>query len=188
MHWKPKKPVWVIADTHFNHAGILNFNRDDGKPVRPGFADLNHMNEHMITQWNSVVGDYDIVYHLGDVRFGAKDWMIDNWGRLKGKKRLILGNHDDPAFLGGKDKNGHNFFEKIMLWREIPDLNLVLSHVPLYMTGDSNHQKCAFNVHGHIHAHAAPTNRHYCVSVEQLDDYRPVNINVIAAALKKRKI
>lgn len=186
MTWNAKSDVWVISDTHFNHKNILNFKDDEGNLNRPGFNDLSHMNEVLIHNWNSVVKPQDKVYHLGDVLFGRKvEWMNNHWWRLQGKKRLIIGNHDDVRFLSGKDDKGNKFFEKVMLWREIPGLDMVMSHVPLHMEGKSNHDKCHYNVHGHTHNHGAPSDKHICVCVE-LINYTPVHIDTLAAEIKKR--
>ena len=65
------RDIWVISDTHFDHANILNFTDAVGKPTR-NFADVEAMNEHMIERWNSVVKPGDKVYHLGDVLFGTR--------------------------------------------------------------------------------------------------------------------
>lgn len=68
------RDIWLISDTHFNHANILKFTDSrTGLPVRPGFESVDHMNEHMIERWNSVVKPGDIVYHLGDVVMGNKE-------------------------------------------------------------------------------------------------------------------
>jgi calcineurin-like phosphoesterase family protein len=164
--------IFVISDTHFNHANILNFTDEHGKLVRPGFATVDDMNEHIIEKWNSVVKPEDHIYHLGDVHFGAKLRAKENAAilrRLNGKKRLILGNHDD-----GKDPVLHEFFEKIMLWRMFKEFAAVLSHTPMHpdTLGEARWEGKAVNVHGHIHHKTAPSERHINVSVEAVD-YTP---------------
>lgn len=140
--------TWFISDPHFGHANIIRFTGLDGKFVRPGFKDIEHMNATIIQNWNSVIGPKDKVYCLGD--FGNPDFAA----QLNGKKRLILGNHDV------KWDKLHKHFEKIMLirwWRETGmneknDINFVLSHCPIRFEADSlPHRKVHFNVHGHIH-------------------------------------
>ena len=93
------RDIWVISDTHFDHANILTFTDKVGKQTR-NFDDVNHMNEHMIDRWNSVVKPGDKVYHLGDVLFGTRkeEWMNKNFPRLNGQKRLVVGNHDNIKF------------------------------------------------------------------------------------------
>lgn len=52
------------------------------------------MNEVLIENWNSVIGDGDVVYHLGDVALGPSDQWDSVLTRLNGYKILIIGNHD----------------------------------------------------------------------------------------------
>ena len=145
-----------------------------GALVRPGFASVDEMDDHMITQWNSVVKDSDIVYHLGDVYMGGNRGMTI-LPRLRGRKRLVLGNHDN-----GKDQNLQRCFQKIMMWRMWPEFDCVLSHVPLH---ESSMYKVTYNLHGHIHQNASPTPRHYNCSVE-VQDYTPRNIEDIMKEIK----
>ena len=63
--------IWLISDTHFGHENILNFiDSRTGLKVRPGFANVDEMDECMVENWNSVVKKGDKVWHLGDVMFG----------------------------------------------------------------------------------------------------------------------
>jgi calcineurin-like phosphoesterase family protein len=156
--------IWVTSDTHFNHENILSF--DNG---RPEFDSVEAMNEFIIDQWNSVVRPGDKVYHLGDVFFGSKDWFRSNWPRLKGSKRLIVGNHDDIKFL-----SSGAFFKKVLLWRALKDFGIVLTHTPLHPSSLMR-WKNVKNVHGHTHRNSLQDDRYINVSVEQTG-YRPVNL------------
>lgn len=168
------RDIWVISDTHWDHANILNFKDSDGRPTR-GFDDVEEMNEHMIQQWNSVVKPGDKVYHLGDVVFGDRkqEWMDTNMPRLNGQKRLIVGNHDNIKFhaAGG-------WWSKIDLWRMWPEFGLLFTHVPVHNStlGEGRFDgKTMVNVHGHIHTNPSPSEYHKCVCVEQVN-YTPANI------------
>lgn len=148
--------IWLVSDTHFGHKNILTFEDDYGNLIRPGFSSVEEMDELIVQNWNNVISDGDKVYHLGDVFFG------DGWkhlSRLKGKKRLILGNHDD-----GKNKHLQQHFGKIYMWRVFYDLKVVLTHVPILLY---NKGKFSSNIHGHIHQNNSPTLDHYNVSVEK---------------------
>ena len=158
--------IWIVSDTHFGHNNILKFKGNDGELIRPGFESADHMNEHMIEQWNSVVKDGDIVYHLGDVYFGDLGQCLN---RCRGRKRLILGNHDD-----GKDPELQRSFGKIMMWRMFPEFGLLLTHVPVHES--SLGIKAHKNVHGHIHQRKLADDRYINVSVEAIN-YTPVNID-----------
>ena len=149
--------IFVISDTHFGHANILKFKDVNDNPLRV-FESVEHMNETMVENWNRVVSDGDIVYHLGDVYFGKGHEVLD---RLKGRKRLILGNHDN-----GKCQNLHRHFQKILMWRMFPEYNCLLTHVPVHV---SSLYKTKYNLHGHVHRNSVPEERYINCCVEMLD-------------------
>ena len=154
--------IFIVSDTHFGHSNILKFtDSNTGNKVRPEFSCVEEMNEVMVDRWNSIVRDEDIVYHLGDVYFGDGHKVLS---RLKGRKRLILGNHDN-----GKASYLQNYFQKILMWRMFPDFNCVLTHVPIH---ESGMYSVTYNLHGHIHQNASPTDRHINCSVE-VQNYTP---------------
>lgn len=157
--------IWIVSDTHFGHSNILGFKHTDGTLIRGSrFSSVEEMDEHMVERWNSVVGDGDIVYHLGDVYFEHGHRVLP---RLKGRKRLILGNHDN-----GKASYLQVNFQKILMWRMFPEFNCVLTHVPIHESGMF---KVQYTLHGHIHQHDSPSLRHINCSVE-VQDYTPKHI------------
>lgn len=161
--------IYVISDTHFGHANILTFTDERGKIFRD-FHHVEEMNEKMVENWNRVVTPQDIIYHLGDVYFRDGHKVLP---RLNGKKRLILGNHDD-----GKDPILHQYFQKIMVWRMFPEHNVVMTHIPIYMDGDEHsavREKVKYNLHGHIHQNRSPTKNHINACVEW-NNYTPKRI------------
>ena len=166
------RDIWVISDTHFGHRNIIDY------CDRP-FTDTMQMNMAIRNNWNSVVKDGGIVYHLGDVYMGWNEPQTAGafLASLHGRKRLILGNHDDA-----KDAVLYNSFQKIMVWRMFPEFGLLLTHVPVHesalfrgATGNEESPKKLLNVHGHIHEKNSPTIDHRNVSVEQIN-YTPINI------------
>ena len=117
---------FYVADTHFLHDNILQLSN------RP-FRSIEEHDEHLIQQWNLVVGDQDLVYHLGDFAFGLTEkadkvrWLFS---RLNGRKRLVIGNHDmrhgelHPTIAGLPwDKQPEGF-----IFTEDEGQKLVLSH------------------------------------------------------------
>ena len=86
--------VFVTSDLHFGHDNILKYCN------RP-FRDIHEMNEYIVAEWNRRVGDTDTVYILGDVAMGPRSsdpqYASSFLSRLKGKKRVVLGNHDRPV-------------------------------------------------------------------------------------------
>jgi calcineurin-like phosphoesterase family protein len=159
--------IWVISDTHFGHENIIKYCN------RP-FEDINHMDEYMIERWNSVVKPGDKVYHLGDVYMGSGERMAKNFPRLNGKKRLVLGNHDDLKRKMGEIRLG-DVFEKIYLFRAFKEFGLMLTHVPVHRDSIIRAGEGAINIHGHIHDNPSPKGPYRCVCVEQIE-YTPINI------------
>lgn len=168
---------WFISDTHFFHTNILKFM--NGEKRLRAFDSLEDMHEYMIDKWNSVVKDNDYVYHLGDVTFQYNGAFNNLMHRLKGQKRLIVGNHDkiwNPALICN--------FEKADLWKGFKEHNFTASHMPLPW---QHLRDGAFCVHGHVHANSL-TDPHYInVSVE-VRDYTPVHIDEIGQEIKNAKV
>lgn len=81
---------FYVSDTHWCHERLL------AMQPRP-FSSIEEHDEFLIEAWNSVVGEQDIVYHLGDAFFSLSrnaDRVREIFGRLNGKKHLVIGNHD----------------------------------------------------------------------------------------------
>lgn len=173
--------IFVISDTHFFHKNILNFKDEDGKPIRPGFSSVEEMNELIIDNWNKEIKDDDTVYHLGDFTFGNVRNIALIAPRLKGHKRLILGNHDYEA----KDYYPH--FKKVMSWRQFGTnmykIPLYLCHYPLDESAfNYRHRDKGLNVFGHLHEKDpkhGTIDTHVCVCVERTN-YKPINLEDIA--------
>jgi calcineurin-like phosphoesterase family protein len=175
--------IWLVSDTHFSHENILNFiDSRTGLKVRPGFANVDEMDECMIDNWNSAVKQGDKVYHLGDVMFGSKDRFAKLWPKLNGSKRLIVGNHDDIRYL-----SSGGFFKEVYLERKFRDEKIHLSHIPLHPSqhevGSPGSKNFFCNVHGHIHGNPTPVGRYINVSVEVIN-YTPVAFEDIVAKAK----
>jgi len=180
---------WFISDTHFNHANFLKFRDENGQLIRP-FKDLEEMNELMIENWNKTVGEFDKIYHLGDVALGDVKDFNNIMRRLNGKKTLIIGNHD--RF----DNNTYsNWFRKIKSWQNFQDgpVKFIATHAPLHE--ESFFPKRAFvNVHGHIHEkhvwsdkdREVKDTRYLNVCVEHWN-YTPIPIEDIFEYVRKYK-
>ena len=78
--------TFYTADPHFGHANILKL------CSRP-FDTIEEMNEALIKKWNAKVSGSDTVYIIGDMFFRCAD-PAAILSRLKGKKILVVGNHD----------------------------------------------------------------------------------------------
>ena len=140
---------FYVADTHFGHENIIRLCN------RP-FKNAEEMDEVLIQNWNSVVTDADTVYILGDLAFSKGEKKPSDYLReLKGRKIMILGNHDydisknirryiDNRYLDSI----HDYFE---LFEDIGSdrRKVVLSHYP--MVEWNGYFRNSIHLYGHIH-------------------------------------
>ena len=129
--------IFYTADLHFGHTNII-------KHCDRPFADAAEMDEALIANWNSRVTNGDTVYIAGDLMFriaGAPSIYLD---RIKGKKHLIIGNHDSSWM---KKADLSRYFESVSYMTVINNgkCKITLCHYPM-MTFDSSYQ-----IYGHIH-------------------------------------
>lgn len=179
---------YFISDNHWGHGNIINIAN------RP-FNDVNEMNQYMIDQWNSVVGENDEVYYLGDLmyRMNPKHFVKYILSKLNGKKYLIPGNHDKRYM-----KHYIEHFEWI---NEIEYLthsvnnetyNFVLFHYPIISWDGMfrNH----IHLHGHTHNNSIEDKMNYNIIGHilnvncEFNDYKPLSINDIIERFKNKKI
>jgi calcineurin-like phosphoesterase family protein len=64
--------LWFTSDTHYNHANICSATTQWTDPVTcREFKSLEKMNAHLVGNINEMVGQDDILFHLGDWSFGG---------------------------------------------------------------------------------------------------------------------
>lgn len=140
---------FYIADTHFGHFNII-------KHCHRPFGMLEQMDTTLIQNWNKVVSDKDTVYILGDIAFskGAKE-PAEYLRQLRGKKIIIVGNHDYDISKNRTKYLKSKLVEGIYDYLEIKDtLNgeskkLILSHYP--MVEWNGFFRGSIHLYGHIH-------------------------------------
>ena len=131
--------IYFTADTHFDHGNIIRFCN------RP-FATVEKMNETLISNWNRKVHANDTVFIMGDMFFRTTD-PEPILQRLKGKKHLIVGNHDSQWM---KKVDMGRWFESVQSYLETSDgqHTMTMCHFPMVTW---NHQSRSYMIHGHIH-------------------------------------
>ena len=151
------RKVWIISDTHFGHKnicrGVTAWRLPDGSvPISQtrDFDSISEMNEIIVNNINSVVGQDDVLIHLGDWSFGGFENIKIFRDRIVCKEiHLILGNHDEHS---EKNRDGVqelftsvNHYTKLMYKFE----TLVLMHYPIDSWDGLN--KGHIHLHGHCH-------------------------------------
>lgn len=155
---------YVIADLHFGHAAIIQYEN------RP-FASVEEMDEALVRNWNAVVTREDSVWVLGDVSLCGAGRTRALVSRLKGEKHLVIGNHDEGRSESFWLKCGFAAVYK----GPVEFGGYVLSHEPLPVP-------TKLNIHGHAHGATEGLGRlHRCVSVE-VTGYRPVPLHSVLRA------
>lgn len=131
--------IYFTSDNHFGHSNVIDF---CGRP----YSDVDTMNYELIQLWNSRVTGNDTVYILGDLIFRCED-PESILQQLKGKKHLIIGNHDG-SWMPKVDLK--RYFASVGNYLEVSDgqHGLTLCHYPLLTWKNA---KKTYMIHGHIH-------------------------------------
>ncbi len=79
--------IYFTADLHLGHANIIKYCN------RP-FANVQEMDEAIITRWNETVGPTDQVYILGDLTLGQYTEAVNYLCKLSGAIYMQPGSHD----------------------------------------------------------------------------------------------
>jgi len=181
--------VFLVSDTHFGHAGVCRFTRNDGTKLRP-WDDPAEMDEAMVKAWNNRVKPTDKVYHLGDVVINRKS--LKTLARLNGDKVLIRGNHD--IF---RDTEYGEYFRELRAYHVMN--GMILSHIPVH---EASLGRFGVNIHGHLHYQRVRRargvdartgevlygteidTRYHCVCVEQTPDFAPILFEDVIQRIK----
>lgn len=134
--------TYFTADLHLGHANIITM------CDRP-FADVEEMDGTLVENWNSRVLKGDDVWIVGDLSFRGDRAVAEILPKLKGRKHLILGNHDKSWMK--KHSEAARFFESIEQMGKISvDGNKIfMCHYPM-MEWDGYYHG-SYLVYGHIH-------------------------------------
>lgn len=151
------RKVWITSDTHYGHTnicrGITKWRLPDGSvPISQtrDFETMNEMNDAIINNINLIVGQDDVLIHLGDWSFGGFENIKKFRDRILCKEiHLILGNHDHHI---ENNREGCqelfasvNHYTKLMYNFE----TIVLMHYPIDSWDSLN--KGHIHLHGHCH-------------------------------------
>lgn len=173
---------FYVADTHIGHERLL-----DMQP-RP-FVTIEEHDEHIVQGWNSVVRDDDIVYHLGDFGFALSrnaDRIKELFGRLRGRKYLVIGNHDT-------DKRGNLHPALVALdWAARPEhalrikdggRDVYLSHYACRTWPSQHHGSVHFYGHSHGRLLGCGLSRDVGVDVPDVD-FTPRTFGELTASME----
>jgi calcineurin-like phosphoesterase family protein len=153
--------LFFTSDTHYAHSNICsattNWSVNEGYARQ--FNSLNHMNDTLVNNINCMVGEDDILIHLGDWSFGGFDKIQEFRDRIVCKNiHLILGNHDHHI---ERNKEGiQDLFSSINQYLRLEvrrpvsksmmdRYTFICMHYPIASWHDMN--QGVIHLHGHVH-------------------------------------
>lgn len=149
--------VWITSDTHYGHTnicrGTTNWRTKDGQiPIvqTRDFSSLELMNEAIVNNINSVVGENDVLINVGDWSFGGFE-NIEIFRNLIICKNIynVNGNHDHH--LVKNKENCQMLFKGVydILTLEYGKDVIEILHYPMLSWNSLN--KGRIHLHGHCH-------------------------------------
>lgn len=129
--------IFYIADTHFGDERIM-------KLCHRPFGSVTEMNKKIMQNWNKTVTEDDTVYVLGDFALNDAEAKIIKY--LRGKKFLLVGNHD--RVLTNKTLKYFEITDKIMTIKD-NGRSVCLCHYPLLSYENSVYG--GYHIFGHLH-------------------------------------
>lgn len=138
--------IFVTSDLHRGHRNILKYCN------RP-YNSLEEMEDGIVRAWNQQVrSDDDLVYILGDLSIDNNKERNSNFlKRLRGKKVVIKGNHDETALLNYLVKEGIIESWHYALEVKYEGCKYFLSHFPVVNPRGMFNSNTYYSIHGHLH-------------------------------------
>lgn len=131
--------IFLISDNHFDAFLYMHdvFPRTELCDPKNSTVENNEkINNEMITRWNSVVSDNDLVISVGDFCYtDPRPWL----DKLNGNKIMLRGNHDN--WCEGYAGDWHMILE-------YKKFRFYLTHDPAYIPKDWKD----WAIHGHHHS------------------------------------
>ena len=155
--------LWFTSDTHYNHANICSSTTKWTDPVTcREFKSLEHMNAHLVGNINEVVGQDDILFHLGDWSFGGFEQIQEFRDSIFCKNvHIITGNHDhhienNKEGIQSLFSSVNKYLNLVVKWNVgtplMGEQRFALMHFPI--ASWDNMARGAIHLHGHVHFEA----------------------------------
>ncbi len=135
----PEPKIFFTADNHFHHHGIL-------KHAERKFSGVEEMNAAMADAINRVVGEGDILYHVGDFAWNRGDFLGALEMLAVKKVHLIKGNHDEKGAVRRALESGRLSSAHDLLYLKARGERFVLCHYAL-----QTWKRGYYMLHGHSH-------------------------------------
>lgn len=152
--------LFFTSDSHYNHANICSATTKWIDPVTcREFKSLEKMNSVLVGNINEMVGQDDILFHLGDWSFGGLESIKQFRDQIVCKTiHLITGNHDHHIESNKDDVQSlfnsvNKYLDLVVKWNigtPLQDeVRFALMHFPI--ASWDNMARGAIHLHGHVH-------------------------------------
>ena len=153
--------LFFTSDTHYSHSNICSAttNWSESSNLTREFDSLDSMNKTLVDNINNMVGEDDILIHLGDWSFGGFDKIEEFRSQINCKNiHLTFGNHDHHI---ERNKEGvQRLFSSVQHYLELEvvrpltksmneKFKFVCMHYPIASWHDMN--QGVIHLHGHVH-------------------------------------
>ena len=191
------KKVWITSDTHYNHTnicrGVTKWRMPDGlipESQTRDFINLDKMNASIVNNINEVVGQDDVLIHLGDWSFGGFEQIEELRNRIICKEiHLIFGNHDHHIVNNRENCQRYFASSQWFLQASYMGETLELMHYPI--ASWNGLRKGRIHLHGHCHLpnHKKFGNgRRMDVGMDGNPDFAPYELKRLINDMKKREV
>jgi calcineurin-like phosphoesterase family protein len=191
------KKVWITSDTHFGHTnicrGVTNWRMPDGSiPISQtrDFETLDKMNNAIVNNINEVVGQDDILIHLGDWSFGGFENIQIFRDRLVCREiHLVLGNHDHH--IDRNRQNCQSLFASVSMFQQFEYMGDTIECCHYPISSWNNLRKGRVHLHGHCHLphnQKISNGRRMDVGLDGSPGMMPYDLNELIKSLKKLPI
>jgi calcineurin-like phosphoesterase family protein len=177
--------IWFTSDTHFGHRNICGPTLSIWKEGYRHFKSLQDMEDEIVEKCNSLVGENDILYHLGDFIMGPNvDTELPRIrSRIKCKTiHHIPGNHhkfDKWPELKKQFTSFEHYYELKYKGKLI-----VCFHYPIASWNEMHHG----SIHAFGHTHQSYKGKGRCIDVGVEGwDYYPISIDRLIDECNKKE-
>ena len=153
--------LFFTSDTHYCHSSICSATTKwvGAENLTRKFDSLDDMNNALVNNINWMVGEDDILIHLGDWSFGGFDKIQEFRDRIACKNiHLVLGNHDHH--IERNKDNIQSLFTSVSQYLRlvvsrpltktiVEKFTFVCMHYPIASWHDMN--QGVIHLHGHVH-------------------------------------
>ena len=155
--------LFFTSDTHYGHSNICRATTKwtDSDSVTRDFKSLEHMNDTLVNNINELVGENDVLIHLGDWSFGGFEKISEFRNRIICKNiHLTYGNHDHHIHNNKEDikdifSSTHDYLfldirrPSIVGKGQMDKYSFVCMHYPIASWDSMNDG--TIHLHGHVH-------------------------------------